>query len=538
MKAKNKLWLWLLAALSLVCLAGCGNDANDLAAVAPIEESYEYTTTSRVYEQPAMLTVARPVEYLSLTIDEGYFFCVTTDSEKANEFVNAQRTLLQFLRDSGMETPRLNYFAMDTDDSFSESEKKRAHIALSHVNSYQQVLITLQTLWGDYTDYGYLYAVANAIAEHLGWQTDTIEEVEQTALNTFFAENPAALNLLYPCFTTAYASEETVRNCKVLSKQLVKKINLCEALAKSIDEQVNDFRTLVDVYTQETSVTFSRQESGYAYYGEYIPLKISTPYALHMVERDYEDRLRAEMEEFGDDSWDYFSDYRSIFSTTDIINEEIARSVEHFGLEDEVGIVAMNWICMESAPQLTHKPNRSCYYAGYDDSLFDGTIYLRTISSYLHEYFHHIDFVLDQKVWETWQAQAFAELGSAQSQYGRRFLDWPFMYDEESSEMFYDAFGRAYQPGWEDYYNANDLICYLNSLYVLDYDSGSSAWNSFTNYLLGLYGEDTVPQILLFPDTVETVTGKTWDDLKADWQQHMEKKFENFEIPDWVYESN
>ena len=59
-----------------------------------------------------------------------------------------------------------------------------------------------KTLWGDYTDYGYIYHVANAIAAHLGWQTAAIEEVEQTALDSFFAENPEALNLVYPCFTT------------------------------------------------------------------------------------------------------------------------------------------------------------------------------------------------------------------------------------------------------------------------------------------------------------------------------------------------
>ncbi|MBR3704538.1 MAG: hypothetical protein IKM11_03505 [Oscillospiraceae bacterium] len=524
--------LGITLALTML-LSACASQP-PLSSVTPIEESYEYTTTSRVYDHPAMLTVQRPVEYLSLTIDDGWFFCVTVDTEKADEFVNAQRTLLQFLRDSGMETPKLNYFAMDTDDSFSESEKKRAHMALSDAKSYQQVLITLQTLWGDYTDYGYLHAVSNIIAAHLGWQTDAVGEVDQTALDAFFAENPDALNLLYPCFVADYASEETMRNCKVLSKQLLEKIDLREALTKPIDEQVNDFRALVDAYAQEISVTFSRQESGYAYYGEYIPLKISTPYVLHMVERGYDDQNRVGMEELGNDTFDYFSDYRSTFETMTIINNEIARSVEHFGLENEVGLVVMNWICAENAPQLTNNLNRSCYFADYDGSVFDGTIYLRTISAYLHEYFHHIESTIHD-LGRTWQAQAFADLGSAQSQHGRSFLDWPFMYDEESSEMFYAAFGREYQPGYEDYYNAHDLICYINNLYILDYNSGSSAWNSFTHYLLDQYGEDTVPQLLLFPDTVESVTGKTWEELRCEWQAHMEKKFENFEIPDWVF---
>lgn len=529
----KKLHLLGITLALTILLSACAAET-PLASVTPIEESYEYTTINgRVYVHPSVLTIRQRVVYLSSTFDDGAFFCATTNTEDADKFINTQRTLLRFLRDSGAETPKLDYFAIDFDDRFSESDQKRAHMALSDAKSYQQVLITLQTLWGDYTDYGYLYAVSNAIATHLGWQTDTVEEVDQTALDTFFAENPEALNLLYPCFTATYASEETVRNCKALSKQLLEKIDLNAALTKPIDEQVNDFRALVDAYAQEIGVTFSRQTSGYAYYGEYIPLKISTPYALHMVERGYDDRFRTIHEELGDDSLDYFSNYRSIFATVDIINEEIARSVEHFGLENDIGVVTMHWICADTSTELFDKPNHCCYYGGEDNPLTDGKIYLRGIDPYLHEYFHHIDYILSHELQETWREQAFAELGSAQSQHAQRDFELPFLYDELSKELFYAAFGREYQPGLEDYYNAYDIIAHINS-YVLDYNA-SGGINSFTHYLLDQYGEDTVPQILLFPETVESVTGKTWDDLRAEWQEYMEKKFENFEIPDWVY---
>lgn len=531
---RKKILLSSLALMLLVFLSGCGNQS-DLAPVAPIEETYEYTTTARVYAHPAVLTVERRVEYLSLTIDDGFFFCATTDSKEADVFVNAQRTLLQFLRESGTETPKLNYFAMDTDDSFSESEKKRAHISLSDTKSYRQVLITLQTLWGDYTDYGYLYALANAIAAHLGWQTDAAEEVEQAVLDSFFADHPAALNLLYPCFTTTFASEETVHNCKALSTKLLEKIDLRTALTKPIDEQVNDFRALVDAYAQEISVSFSRQDSGYAYYGEYIPLKISTTYALHMIESGYDDKDRAWLEELGDETWDYFSDYRSIFETLDIINAEIARSVQYFGLEDDVGLVVVNWVCPETSTELWGKPNKSYYKGGYDDSLFDGRIYLRAIAPYLHEYFHHIDHVISHDLNQTWQEQAFSELGSVQSQHARHVHEWMTMHEDAWIRLFNECFGREYQPGLDDYYNTYDLLCYMNS-YELDYNNGGAAVNSITRYLLDLYGEETVLQILLFTDTVETVTGKTWDELESDWRQYMDEKSENIVIPDWVYE--
>lgn len=525
MKTKVKILICLFAALLLIFLAGCAAE-DPLAPVTPIEGTYEYTTTSRVYEQPSMLTVAYQVEYLSLTIDDGFFFCNTADIEKADEFVNAQRTLLQFLQNSGLETAKLNYYVMDTDDSFSESDKKRAHIALSHTKGYQQVLITLQTLWGDYTDYGYLHAVANAIAAHLGWQTDAVEEVEQAALNTFFAENPDALNLLYPCFTTIYASEETVWNCEALSKQLLEKIDLREALAKPIDEQLSDFHTLVDAYAQEISVTFSRQESGYAYYGEYIPLKISTTYVLHFIDRDYEDYYLTEMEELGDDSWDYFSDYQSIFETLDTINEEITRSVSHFGLEDEVGIVDMYWLSTESSVARFNKPDYAYYYMQYENAPFDGTIHLTMLDAYLHEYFHHIDAVLSGWLYQTWQEQAFADLGDTQSQYARHVFEWPLLHDEQFQEIFQYIYGREYQGGIDDNYDAYDLFCYGYTSYEFDYEFGRNEWKSLTHYLLDLYGEDTVTKMFLFSENVETITGKTWEELRDDWQQHINKKLE------------
>ena len=90
-------------------LSGCTTD-NSLAPVTQIEEQYEYAVTSRVYARPAMVVTDRPVEFLTITIDDGFFYIATADTEKADEFINEQRIFLQFLRDSGVEIPKLNYY--------------------------------------------------------------------------------------------------------------------------------------------------------------------------------------------------------------------------------------------------------------------------------------------------------------------------------------------------------------------------------------------------------------------------------------------
>lgn len=527
---RTSLALALLASMLLISLSGCGStdtEKDTLPPVTPIEESYEYIEKNQVYTRPAMTTEQRRLPSLTLTLPDGFFFCLTTDTGKANEFVNAQRTLLQFLSDSGVETRTLSYYAVDYDDSFSDSENSNAYIALTHVKSYRQILVTLQTLWGDYTDYGYLYCVANAIASHLGWQTDAIAAVEQSVLDAFFAENPDALNLVYPCFTTTYADDETVRNCCALSAQLFEKIDLCEALSKPIGEQVDDFRALVDAYAQDISVNFERQKHGYAYSGEYLPLKVMTTYAKHIIDRDYDDFYRASQEEYGNFTLDYFSNYHRIFETIDIFDAEITSAVEFLGLQEEAGIVTINWLCAESA---IAKSGRAQYnrYAG------SGVVHITQIDAYLHEYFHHLEELLNPGLDQCWQSQAFCELGRSRSVHSQYSMEFPATQDAQLRDLFYDCTGRAFEPGRNDYFEMYDILTYICNDYELDYSTGRNPINSFTRYLMNIYGEEATFRLLVFPDTIESVTGKTWEEQEADWLRYMEEKFAGIEIPAWI----
>lgn len=517
------------AAILATCLVGCGTNNSALTPVTPVEESYEFTEKSQVYTRPAMTSEERRLDSLTLTLDDGFYFCITTDAEKATEFINAQRTLLQFLQDSGVETRKLRYYAVDYDDSFSDSENNKAYIALSYVKSYRQVLVTLQTLWGDYVDYSYIYHVANAIAAHLGWQTDTFEAVDQTVLDTFFTENPDALNLVYPCFTTTYADKETVRNCYALSSRFFEKIDLREALTKPIDEQVNDFRALVDTYAQEISVTFDRQKNGYAYFGECLPLKIMTTYALHVVDRNYLDYYCASREELGDYSLHYFSDYQSIFTTANNLDNEISDAVEYFALEDTAGVVTINWLSEESAIERSGRAQSNYYHASDN-----GTVYVTQINGYLHEYFHHLERLMNPTRDQCWQSQAFCELGRSRSQYTLYATELPFTKVDQWVDLFYECMGRSYQFGVDDHFETYDILCYITGEYSFDYLYGRNGINSFTHYLLDLYGEDATYQLLLFPDTMESTTGKTWEEQETDWLAHMAEKFEGVQIPDWV----
>lgn len=171
----------------LLGISGCTtiNDTNSLIVNTPIQEHYEFKQREKICFLPSFTNENEKAQILSVSTVEGTFVCMTTEESQADSFINAQRTLLHFLQDNGVELRNLNYVAINFDDNFSESEKNTAYIALSSTKTWKQVFVTLQTLWGDFTDYGYVYAMSNAIASHLGWETDDLLNVENDAMDSF-----------------------------------------------------------------------------------------------------------------------------------------------------------------------------------------------------------------------------------------------------------------------------------------------------------------------------------------------------------------
>lgn len=508
--------VFVAALLALTMLSGCVQ-----GAFGPIKETYQYSTKSKNYVQPAVVDGWVKKDALTTTNEDGRFFCFTADTAQADDFINAQRTLVRFLRQSGIQVGQTEYYGTDYSYSFSLSEDNAAYISLSDVRSWQQVLVTLQALWGDYTDYGYVYAMSNAIAEELEWQTDFVPAMDKTAMDTFFSQNPAAVQLLYPSFTTEFASEETVQNSKALANNLLAKLDWHAALKRPVVTQLEEYYKLVSGYATEIAVSFTRQSCGYAYYGENVPLRIMTTYAELIIDGDYAD------EQFGIYG-NYFSDYTSIYQTANIINSEITEAVEYFELEEKVGVLQIKWLNRNDSHTTRFTGNHMGMY--YSSTRI---AYVTSIQPYLHEYYHHIEHKINPNLGRCWQSEAFSEMGEAKSDYALHRMEKLFT-EGQRAELFYAFTGRDYQAGRNDYYEVFDILCYIDSAYVLSYNSGAASLNSIGRYLIALYGEDVVYDLLLFPETVEASTGKTWDTLIAEWKQHLQDKYSGVELPDWL----
>ncbi|MBQ8632436.1 MAG: hypothetical protein IJ420_02395 [Lachnospiraceae bacterium] len=487
---------------------------------APVREQYEYKQREKVCYFPSFTNENEKTEVISVSTEDGSYVCMTTDKAQADSFINAQRTLLHFLRENGVAVRELNYVALNFDDNFSESAKDKAYISLSSTETWQQVLVTLHAQWGDFTDYGYVYAMANAIAAQLGWQTDALETTEASSMDAFFCENTEALHLLYPAFSKLYATEETIRYSKSLSLDLFENIDWSDALKKPIETQLDEFEVLIHEYSGKIGVSFSNHGFDYAYRGSYLPLCIQTTYATHIVDHGYSDYYSNIYE-------DYFGDYVTIYQTAENMDKEIVEAVRHFGLEERAGNIGFNWLSEYSA--MTKFANRRVN----ENHVFMQEVYVTTISSYLHEYYHHMEHLLnpDSPGTYSWQSQAFCEIGASHSRYELYRLEKLFTQDSELAELFYSFTGRTYQSGVEDFFEACDIGCYIYDEFSLAYLDGGFSINSLSYYLIKQFGEDTISNLMLFPDTVVEVTGKTWDTLKEEWKQYIMDKYAGKETP-------
>ena len=510
----------------LLVMVGCTSpmDKSFPIPVTPVLEQYEYNQREKVCFFPSFTNENEKAEILSVSTEDGFFVCMTTDKAQADSFINAQRTLLHFLQDNGVALRELNYVATNFDDNFSESAKNTAYIALSSTQTWQQVLVTLQAIWGDYTDYGYVYAMANTIATHLGWETEAVETAEQSAMDTFFCENPQALNLLYPAFTARYAAEETIRYSKSLSLDLFEHIDLCDVLKKPIETQLDEYEVLLHEYSERIGASFSRQGCDYAYRGPYLPLCIQGTYATHIVDHGYKDYHSDIFE-------DYFSDYVTIYQTAEILDVEIVEAVERFGLEECAGNISMNWLSEESAMTKFAKQHVNTCYVSMQEA------YVTTISLYLHAYYYHIAHLINQNSEIPWQTSAFCEIGRSYSRYALYATEKTFTQNSKWAELFYSFTGHTYQAGMESYFEVFDVLSYaLNDDFSLDYHRDGAFLNSFAYYLIKDFGENAIINLMLFPDTVIEVTGKTWEALENEWKQSIMDKYAGKEIPGWLSE--
>ena len=511
----------------LLVLGAC--DSNSAISFIEPPTTYEFLSKQTYMWKPGFLTLdmssTQMVNVLYYNNQSTHFFINTDNTNQANSVVYNELKLINYLKylfqNENIPFPNKIYVD-DSSSCVSESSASRLLLNFNSVGTYRQVLATLQVIYGDYFNYGYLYALSNYIANELDWKTDVIETIKNDKLVDFFFNNVIALDLTYPVFTEKYFSNESAKYCKALSTILFNQINKNNFLKKSITEQENAFVIAINDYASENSISHNMTSLDFAFYGDTCPLKIKTQYLeIYMSDGHFIDSHN-----------DVFkvSDlvgYNNIIDTITKLENEVIFLLDMFSLKDTVETATVYIYSHEACQAIYFKEYANFCYAGA------GELHVTFISSFLHEYAHYVEYLLNPESPnnERWQSQAFAELCGTYSYYRqRRFYD-SYSNPGVPNELVKAYFGKELGFGREETFDYHDAVTHALNDYELTYMAGNR-FSSFSRYLSKIYGESQVMMLMLYPEQVIEFTGKNWETLRFEWELSIKNLFAdiNFQL--------
>ncbi len=162
------------------------------------------------------------------TLEErNYEFDRTLEQEQRDRFISAQEQLCAYLKSNGLSTDGLVFRILKDSTNWTESDSQLAYFDIANTETWHQALTTVQAVLGDYTNYGYLYALCNRIAGELGWE----QEMSYWA----YVKNEYTLRPAFGEYFIRTYGEENFLN-SMLSPSRVK-----EYTGKTMDEIMDDF---------------------------------------------------------------------------------------------------------------------------------------------------------------------------------------------------------------------------------------------------------------------------------------------------------
>ncbi len=477
---------------------------------------YEFQEVNRDFLWPSMLYDQVNKNALYCTTEYAEFFCFTLSLAEATKFIRTQQKLLQHLQAAGLDIGEMTYYAVDYGDSFSRSDDKEAYIDLTVMETWQQVLVTLQAILGDYIDYGFAYAMANTIAEEIGWQVDDFQPITQQELDAFVKENPEVIWLQYPAFTTEYASNKVIQASKTLSLQLFEILDWRAINTNSTAQLHHPFREQLSSYASQLGIQYDAPSVQYAYCSARIPLRMFIGNAEHFVDNGYVDGSTAFQNNF--------ANYASIYETARRLYDDAAKVFFEFSWDWQNNPVSVYWISQENS---AYKGAKTVKYVRSADSAI---VYTRYLQYYMFGIGKHIEYATLGKNRTDWQSNAFCELMRSLSWFTQHNYEVMFTQNEENIALFRSYTGRDYQPGIDDYMEVMDILCHINNNFKLS-SNQMAAPCSMSGYLLERFGIITY-HLLLKPEILSDFTEQTWEELEADWKKQVLHKYADVVIPE------
>ena len=492
----------ILIAVWILCILFCGCSVQEEAA--PTQPEYEfsevYLRVSEPYGSAFLLSGNFPQTVIG---GHTYQFATGISKEERIAFVTEQETLCRLLEENGISTDGLTFRVLADYNNWTDSQNGAAYYGLNTVRSWAQALTTIQAALGDYTNYGYLYALANRAASDLSWTVDAVS----AGRTDVFQADPSLLNLVYPCFSEKYTDTESVAACKALATELL----------SGVDDiwSETDFLQARETFARQNKIGFEPTYLTFAYYSENCPLKCISNYlevfwdASFAGCTDYLDGYVLE---------DYTATVSSQIRTFEWLDEQL------YGLCETCGAAPAELVPVRLMNELPRGLVNTYFKTGgiYCDGPM---IYATRVGCLAHEYMHHIYWLLcgcADPDYEQWHNEAVAYYFTVAEKYEFR-VNVIKNVDPSYRERLDERLGEAYDE-------PSDYIKFLriawrdeeNPKYKYYLQDSNDLCSAFGEYFVRTYGDDAFLNSMLYPSQVGAFTGKTMDEIVDDWCIDME----------------
>ena len=392
----------------------------------------------------------------------------------------------------------------------TESENNTACFDISCSGSWEQALTTLQAALGDYTNYGYLYALADHVCAELDWERAESPSVAESG----FAYRAELLNLVYPCFDEFYTSRNNIERCKALAIELL----------QSMDDPFageEAFVSAIEGYAAAQGIDFAPTHLRFAYNGESCPMKL----------------LTQRMEVFRDRSYDSDSMYKSGVITEDPM-ASVSGMVEAFeDFDRRLAVIADKLMVSEpeivTVQMIYPLPENlaSIYFAEgglYVNYQAGPMIHTTTLNVLAHEYTHYLYDLASRETnespaggyydpaYESWMNEAVAYYLTLKDDFQLRKLQAENGIGA-SLELIAQLIGEEYDEPSDEVLFIRAALLEAEHPYPYYLKTTNDACAAFGEYFVRTYGEKEFLGCMLYPSYAEAFIGVTLEQVVDDW---------------------
>ena len=501
----------LLALLLIICACGSAGTPPEETPVpaetaAPTEAPpvYEYTEPYVRLMEPCGSGFVIQKNVLQIEVGaHTYRFEPSIGEQARNGFIAGQEALCRLLDDNGIRTDGLCFFVFPDYPNWTDSANAVAYYGLNAAKSWQQALTTVQLARGDYSNYGWLYALSDHLAGDLGWTQD-----EATDADTGLVDG-TLLNLVYPCFDGFYSSPEDIAACKALSKELM----------AGLDDiwSEEDFLLARKRYAEEKGIDFVPTYLAFAYYSPSCKLKTRGMYLEFFRTNSFtEDRYytRGYIDE------DYMASLVGMIRGIGWLEDYLTLLRETFEIDDPALLPVY---LMDDAGRYANLT----YAAYFKPDKDGGSITGVCLPVMAHEYVHYLYWLRggqNDPAYESWINEVVACYYGYPEEY-ELYASF-FGSDPDKLRIIEDYIGEAFDE-------PVDYIRFLRARYrsgimpypyryylITEYDLRPV----FGDYFIRTYGEDVFLEWALHPSKARQLTGKTNEEIISDWCEDMDRE--------------